>query len=441
MGIFDTKIFNSEVFGKYMETVPRVKQNALLKAGVIRERRDLAAMLPDQSGGNFITVPMTGRVSGDPQNYDGNTDIVPTSLDTYSQSMIVVGREKGFEEKDFSADITGHNFMEDVAAQIGEYWDDVDQSIMLAELDGIFGVTTNSFSTKHTLDISGETLNTVDATTLNTAIQKAAGDNKNIFRAAIMHSAVSTNLENLQVLTYWKETDANGIQRDTALATWNGRTVLIDDSVPVTVTASAAGVYKVTVGGTVASGDKITVAGVATTLDSTSGASAEAAATAVKAALDEATDVTSVYTLSRSGANITFTEKSGHYGDGAPEASIVSTAGTVTVTTTTEPANASTKYTTYILGAGAFDYCNCGVKKPYEPHRDPLKYGGIEMLLTRQRKLWAPYGFSFIQPSVPIVSPTNVQLATAERWNLVASAGGYYINDKAIPIARILSNG
>jgi hypothetical protein len=32
MGIFDSKNFNTEVFGKYVETVPKVKQNALLNA-------------------------------------------------------------------------------------------------------------------------------------------------------------------------------------------------------------------------------------------------------------------------------------------------------------------------------------------------------------------------------------------------------------------------
>lgn len=39
MSVFNSKNFNSEVFGKYLETVPRVKQNALLKAGVLRERK------------------------------------------------------------------------------------------------------------------------------------------------------------------------------------------------------------------------------------------------------------------------------------------------------------------------------------------------------------------------------------------------------------------
>lgn len=336
MGVFDSKNFNSEVFGKYLETVPRVKQNALLKAGVLNVRNDLKTMLADQNGGNYISVPMTGRIGGDALNYDGSTNITATSLETFLQGMIVVGRMKAWEEKDFSFDITGHDFMADIAAQVGDYWDDIDQTTLLKTLEGIFGVSENSFNTDHTLDITSETVKTVGATTLNDAVQKAAGANKDIFKVAIMHSVVATNLENLQILTYWKETDANGVQKPVALASWNGRTVLVDDDVPVS------------------SGD----------------------------------------------------------------------------------------YTTYLLGAGAFDYVDCGAKIPNETHRDATTAGGKDMLITRQRKVFAPKGFSFKQPTTPIVSPTDAQLATAARWGIVKdTAGSGYFPSKAMPFARIISNG
>ena len=349
MGVFDYKNFNSEVFGKYLETVPRVKQNALLKAGVLRVRNDLKNMLTEQTGGNFITVPMTGLIGGTALNYDGATNITATQLETFLQSMIVVGRAKAWEEKDFSFDITGHDFMADIAAQVGNYWDDVDQTTLLSILAGIFGVSTNNFNTDHTLDISAETGNSgadayVGAATLNKAVQKAAGANKDIYKVAIMHSVVATNLENLQILEYWKETDANGVQRPVALASWNGRTVLVDDDVPT------------------------------------------------------------------------------------------ATAGT--------SSNTYTTYTTYLLGDGAFDYCDCGAKVPNEVHRDPTTAGGKDMLITRQRKLFAPKGFSFVQPSTPIVSPTDANLSTAARWTPVKdTAGTGYFNTKAIPFARIISKG
>ena len=345
MGIFNSKHFNSEVFGRYMSTVPRVKQNAFINAGILRNRSDLKSMLTEQTGGNFISVPIAGLIGGNPLNYDGSTDITATGLETYLQSMIVIGRMKAWKENDFTKDITGKDFMEVIASQVANYWDDVDQSTILATLKGIFGVTAGNFNTKHTLDITGNVgdASKVGATTLNTAIQQAAGDNKNLFTMVIMHSVVATNLENLQVLEYAKQSDANGIQKTTGLATWNGRTVLIDDDVPV----------------------------------------------------EEVSDPDSY-----------------------------------------------TKYTTYILGQGAFDYCDCGAAVPNETIRDAKTAGGQEWLITRQRKIFAPRGFSFVQPSVAVVSPTNEQLETAARWTVVKdSAGTGFFDTKAIPFARIISRG
>lgn len=121
MSQFDSKTFNAEVFGKYLERVPRVKQSKLLEAGVLRPRRALRALLGDHAGGNYVTVPMLGLIDGEPLNYDGETDLTAVSTRTYTQSMVVVGRMKAWEEKDFAADLTGADFMDNVACQVAEY--------------------------------------------------------------------------------------------------------------------------------------------------------------------------------------------------------------------------------------------------------------------------------------------------------------------------------
>lgn len=390
MGVFDSKNFNSEVFGKYLETVPRVKQNALLKAGVLRARPELKSMLTEQTGGNFVTIPMSGRIGGTVLNYDGNTDITATGLETFLQSMIVVGRAKAWKEMDFTKDITGKDFMEVIAAQVGDYYDDVDMADLLAILKGIFGVTTDSFSTSHTLDISDDATaanQLVGAGTLNTAVQKAGGDNKDLFAVTILHSVVATHLENLGLLEYWKYTDENGIQRPMKIASWNGRTVFVDDDAPVlsgydASTNGAAGALKVVSSG--ATTGQINLA-----------------------------DVTG----------------SDFYPAGVAANDYVIP---------------GTKYVSYILGEGAFDYCDCGAKVPSETWRDPKTKGGEDWLITRQRHVYAPHGFSFVQASPAIVSPTPANLATAARWDIVmdtnSDSRGYYPS-KAIPFARIISRG
>lgn len=458
MGVFNSKNWNSEVFGKYLETVPRVKQNAFLKAGVLRPRNDLKNMLVEQTGGNFISVPMTGLIGGDALNYDGSTNITASGLDSFLQSMIVVGRAKAWTEKDFTFDITGHNFMEDIAKQVSDYWDDVDQMTVLSILKGIFKVTEDNFNSKHTYDITGEATKTVGATTLNNAVQKASGDNKNLFTMAIMHSVVATTLENLQILEYRKYNDAEGVQKTVALADWNGRTVMIDDDVPTERVETTAGVYSATISTAASAGDKITINGIDFTwvangttpddgeiaLPSTNNATNEASALA--SALNALTDArVSHYTWSNTSGALKATEDSTHYGEGPIVVEVTKGSGgtmVVGAVATDTPPVIGTNYTTYLLGQNAFDYCDCGAKVPNETWRDPKTAGGEDWLITRQRKLFAPRGFSFVQPSTAIISPTNAQLETGARWAVVKdTAGTGFFNSKAIPFARIISRG
>lgn len=254
MPLFDSKLFNGEVFGKYVDRVPNVHLNALIQSGAIVSRPELAASMSDQVGGNFLTTPLKGLISGTtPLNYDGVTNIESVNTQTYSHSRVVAGRAAAWTEKDFSYDITGGvDFMQNVAEQVASYWTEVDQATLVAILTGIFSMTGDAnleFVNKHTHNVSAitnteGTVGFMDATTLNTAMQKACGDHKSKFSLAIMHSAVATHLENLNLLTYLKYNDANGIQRDLPIGQLNGRMVLVDDDMPVTEVGSGTSATK-----------------------------------------------------------------------------------------------------------------------------------------------------------------------------------------------------
>ena len=253
MPYFDSKLFNGEVFQKYVDRIPNVHLNELIRSGAIVTRPELAGAMADQVGGNYLTTPLKGLIGGTPLNYDGVTDITATSTETYSHSRVVAGRAKAWTEKDFSYDITGGvDFMENVAAQVSEYWTEQDQITLISILNGVFGMSDTAgaeFVEEHTHDVSALTntegvLGYMDATTLNTGIQKAAGDHKGAFSLAIMHSKVATDLENQNLLTYIKYNDANGMQRDTNMATLNGRLIIVDDDMPVIAgTGGAADKY------------------------------------------------------------------------------------------------------------------------------------------------------------------------------------------------------
>ena len=395
-GKFNAKFYNGEVFQKYIDRIPNPRKTELLKSRAIRGRPELASSMRDEVGGNYISTPLKGLISGSvPMNYDGNTDITPSSTETFMQSRVVVGRANAWAELDFSYDITGgEDFMENVAEQINDYWNEIDQDTLVAILKGVFSMTDTQgkkFVKTHTHDVTallnadGKT-GVMDATTMNTAIQRASGDQKGKFTLVLMHSVVATNLENLKLLTYLKYNDADGMQRDIGLATLNGRLVLVDDSMPVehgydAATASTTGAVKV-----VAS-------------DATTGQ-----------------------------INLADVKKGDFYpANVAADAYVVE----------------ATHYISYVLGDGAIEYTDCGAKTPYEMDRNPAVKGGQDLLYSRQRKCWAPYGISFTKASMASASPTDAELAKGANWELVSSAGTTktYIDPKTIPIARIISLG
>ncbi|MFO3716117.1 phage coat protein [Anaerococcus cruorum] len=332
VGIFDKTVFNPAVFEQYVDIIERERTNELLNSDAIVKRDDLKARMQDQVGGNIIVTPISGLLTGDADNYDGQTDIKADSTTTMYQKRVVIGRAHGWTEKDFAFDITGgHDPMRSVANQILDWWADLKQDSLLAILEGIFKMSKakdKKFVESHTYED-----NVFGQVTLNNALQKAFKAHKGNFAAAIMNSAVATQLENLQLIQYAKYTDARGIERPMALANLNGRPIIIDDSLPV-------------------NGDK---------------------------------------------------------------------------------------YTSYILGKGAFEYTDAGAKVPYETDRNPARNGGEDTLYTRDRWCFAPRGISFTENSMASLSPIDSELAKGENWEVVSDVDGNTFPLSQIPIARVIT--
>ena len=450
---FDAKLFNGEVFQRYVDRIPNTKLNELVRSSAIRQRPDLAQAMADQVVGNYITTPLLGLISGStPLNYDGVTDITAQNTKTFSHSRVVVGRAQAWTEKDFSYDITGGvDFMENVAQQVSEYWDEIDQDTIVAIMQGVFAMSDEAgaaFVDKHTSNVTDVTnsegkVGIMDGTTMNTAMQKACGDHKARFSLALMHSKVATNLENLKLLVYLKYNDANGLQRDLSIGTLNGRLVLVDDSMPTKKVEKTAGVYTITFATSPVTGEKYTVNGKTFTVGATQ--TTNAIVEGLAALLEDDANYTAVKT---STTVLTLTQKSGHVGAAAPTYSSEGVGTSEATTSMTlanpTPAEVHTEYTTYVFGDGAIEFTNCGAKVPYEMDRDPKVNGGEDTLYSRQRKCFAPYGISFTKKYMATLSPTKAELANGANWELVNSnevEGREYIDDKAIPIAQIISLG
>ncbi len=229
---FDHKSFNPEAFGYMVQRVPNLTMNELKKSRALAGNPDIRNVFANQDGTTYARIAMRGLIDGEAVNYDGGTDIIATSTKTFEQGVVVVGRAKAWVERDFSYDVTGGvDFMQNVSEQVAQYKDTLDQDTILSTLKGVFSMTGTKnleFVNNHTTQVDGN----VAPATLNTAMNKACGANKGKFTLVFVHSDVATNLENLNLLEHLKYTDKDGVTRDLQLATWNGRLVVIDDSMP-----------------------------------------------------------------------------------------------------------------------------------------------------------------------------------------------------------------
>ena len=396
---FDAKSFNPEAFKYMVGRVPNLTLNALKKSRALAGNPDIRAVFTSQNGTAYARLAMRGLLDGDAVNYDGETDITATSTKTFEQGMVVVGRAKAWTEKDFSYDITGGvDFMGNVSAQVAEYKDTLDQKTLLSILKGVFAMPTTDAKNKEFVEKHSTTIYApMSATTLNSAVNKACGANKQKFSLVFMHSDVATNLENLNLVAHLKYTDSQGMQRELDLYTWNGKLVVIDDDMPTT---EQEGFYI-----KAKSADEGALQVVANS----------ATPTAKQIKLESVTPVADSYETPKEGDYVVYVD-------------------------------AFTEYTTYVLGNGSISYEDLGVKVPYEMNRNPEKNGGQDTLYTRQRKVFAPFGISYEKKSQATLSPTNEELKKGENWTLVHSgetteSKRSYINHKAVPIARIISRG
>lgn len=387
---FDAKSFNPEAFRYILDRIPRARLNELRKSKTLVGNPDIREVLGSQNGTGYARVAMRGLLDGEAVNYDGKTDITATNTKTFEQGVVVIGRAKAWVEKDFSYDITGGvDFMNNVAQQVADYWQDIDQDTILAVLKGVFSMTGTKnaeFVEKHTYTVSGN----LEPSTLNTATAKACGDHKKKFSMIFLHSVPATNLENLNLLSALKYTDKDGITRDLSLYTWNGKLVIVDDGMP-------------------------TEEGYLDAVADTPGA--------VKVVANSATPAANEIKLSAA---------TPYLGDKTLAAGDYVVQGT--------------QYTSYVLGEGSINFEDLGAKVPYEMSRDPKTNGGQDTLYTRQRKVIAPKGISYEKTDQVSLSPTDAELSNGANWALVhsgeASEGSRsYINHKVIPIARIKSRG
>ena len=133
---------------------------------------------------------------------------------------------KAWTARDFVRDVQKADPMGHIISRVAKYWNKYRQKQIIAMLNGIFGIQSDTELSQHVYNI---------------ATKESTVTDKNLIGATTLNDAITKALENLQLLEYSKYTDPSGITRPLNIGYYNGKLVIVDDGMPVAESSSASG--------------------------------------------------------------------------------------------------------------------------------------------------------------------------------------------------------
>ena len=404
-----TDVIVPELFSQYV--LEKTKEKSELIASGAIESNPLLDQLVN-GGGNTMKMPKWNDLTGESQVFSESADIETDKITAHKEIATLLLRARGWSAHDLSAALAGDDPMTRIAERVADWWVRDEKRIVMSILKGVFA---SADMADHVLDITGGVTTGISAKAILDAKQ-LMGDAAEDLTLIYMHSAVYTELQKQQLITFVQPADAK-----VRMPTYLGYNVICDDSAPVDIGAGGTkGVYTVTLTGTVTADDVITVAGVAHTVTASEDTLAKIAA-GIAADLNATVAVTNVFTVTVADAVITFTQKVA--GTGAQPTASVSASATETATaaTTTSGVAGVDKFTTYLLSRGCIQR---GQGTPVgfvgtETFRNAKK--SVDELYNRQAKVLHPKGMNWTSASQVDETPSNAELATGSNWTRAAA--------------------
>lgn len=213
-----------EVFTNYVinETV---EKSALFKSGIVGKVPNLT--IPD--GGDTINMPFFNDLEGDPQAIQSDSALSVSKIGTGKDIARIFTFGQGWASEDLAAELAGSDPMAAIGSRVASYWERAMQRILVASANGVFADNVANDEGDLVLDVSNEEGTGGDASG-DVFIDGAQllGDAKDKFNAVAMHSQVHSNLQKKQLIEYLPETDI-----DIGFGVYNGKTIIVDDGVPV----------------------------------------------------------------------------------------------------------------------------------------------------------------------------------------------------------------
>ncbi len=213
-----------EVFNPYVINTIE-EQNALIRSGIMGAVPGIEV----PNGGTTVNMPFWNDLDGDPEAIQSDFALTPDKITSGKDVARVFEFGKAWSSEDLAAELAGSDPMQAIGNRVASYWTRQQQRILLKMLDGVFADNETNDNKDLIYDVSKEdgTGETASGEVFLEAAQ-LLGDAKGKFTAIAMHSRVHTNLQKLQLIDYMPESEI-----DIGFGTYMGKTIIVDDSLPV----------------------------------------------------------------------------------------------------------------------------------------------------------------------------------------------------------------
>lgn len=224
-------VFFHDVYGTYF-AIDDVETSAFYRAGIIAT--DAAFDTIARAGGKQATIPfwkdLDQTIEPNYSNDDFTDEIEMNNIGTGTQTARKAWVNQSFGSMDLVTELIAQSPMERIRARFAEYWVRNLQRRLVAQITGVLADNVANDGGDMIIDISGLS---GDAAVFNQdAFIDAAytmGDHADNIRAIAIHSLIEARMLKNDEIVYVPDSQGN-----LTIKTYKGRTVVTDDTMPVT---------------------------------------------------------------------------------------------------------------------------------------------------------------------------------------------------------------
>lgn len=234
-------IYNPLTFAR-REQEAQIELNAFLASGILVQDPRVS----DQAsvGGNKGELPFFKPLGTPEPNYSNDNPSDQSTANKVSSAKMewrLASQNQSWSTMDLAVDLALENPVEAITGRVGQYWATTNERRLIQSSLGILADNVANDSSDMVNNIATDAAGAPTAAELISAdaiidTEQTAGDHQGGFTAIAMHSVPYSRLRKQQLIEFVRDADNN-----TMFATYGGKRVIIDDSLP-----AVAGTNRVT---------------------------------------------------------------------------------------------------------------------------------------------------------------------------------------------------